>query len=530
MPKRVLAVFMTLVMLMTACSFRIMYLSGNGGAVRTGGYGSGYTLELTRGRGTVYDCKMRPLTNSDTAYIAVVPPTPAAAADITGQLGGAAAIEALGLLRSSKPAAIEVPQGFLSENCTVVKTFRHYSENQPAAHIIGYTDSENNGVSGIEKAYNDLLRRDTPLTAHFTTDAHGNLLVGASPEIDYSGYDLSSGVVLTIDRELQSAVELAASRYFNAGAAVVMEVATGKIRAMCSLPDFDPENISAVLNDDSSPLINRALLGYNVGSVYKLLVAAAALECGTPPDTEFTCTGSYTVGDKVFTCLGRHGAVNMETALAVSCNIYFIQLARSISYRPILSLSRSAGFGRSILLCGGIEAESGSLPSAGTLGSQPAALANLSFGQGELMLTPLHMAAFVSAVAAGGYYRAPSLIEGVTDGSGNITEATDAAVPARILNSDTADILKNYMINAVETGTGKAARPESGGAGGKTATAETGWVRDGREVYQTWFAGFFPADDPVYAAVVLAEDGASGSRTSAPVFKLIADYVNGGAE
>ena len=82
------------------------------------------------------------------------------------------------------------------------------------------------------------------------------------------------------------------------------------------------------------------------------------------------------------------------------------------------------------------------------------------------------------------------------------------------------------MINTVETGTGKAAKPESGGAGGKTATAETGWIKDGREVYQTGFTGLFPAQNPQYAVAVLAEDGASGSRTSAPVFKLIADYVS----
>ncbi len=527
MSKRVLSVFMVMVIIMTVCSFRVMYLSGGEKGVAAAGYNSGLRLEISHGRGTIYDYKMQPITNSDTEYIALVPPTPQGIIDITDQLSSDDTQDTLERLKDGKLVAVKVSSGFLSESCSVVKVFKRYTPGQSAIHLIGYVNSDNTGMSGIEKAYDDVLRRDKALTAVFSTDARGNLLTGTEPEIDYSGYDLSTGVCLAIDRDLQKAAELAASRYLKAGAVVVLDVDTGKIRAMCSLPAYDPENIAASLNDESSPLINRALLNYNVGSVYKLVVAAAALEHGISGDTRFSCSGSYTIGDKTFNCLGTHGSIDMATALEVSCNIYFIQLARKFSPESILSISRASGFERSIDLCDGISAEAGLLPSIETLKTQPAARANLSFGQGDLMLTPLHMAEFVSAIASGGYYRTPSLIEGFVDEKGNLVDEPEAAVPAKIMSADTANILKKYMIKVVDSGTGKGAKPETGGAGGKTATAETGWIKEGREVYQTWFAGFFPADKPKYAVVIMAEDGASGSRTSAPVFKLIADYVNG---
>lgn len=524
MYKRMLAVFISIVIIMTTCSFRIMYLT-SGSDVKVSNYRSGYKIEISRGRGTIYDCNLNPMTNDSIEYIAIVPPTPQAVMEIADQLDDETAQNVLERLKSGNPVTTAVPSGFLSESCTVIKTFKRYSSTQPAAHIIGYINSDNIGTSGIEKAYEDILSRSSPLTATFRTDAKGNILSGTEPEIDYSGYNLSAGVALTIDKELQSAVELAASRYLDAGAVVVLDIDTGKIRAMCSLPEFDQYNVAASLNDDSSPLINRALLNYNVGSVYKLVVAAAALEQGLSPDTMFTCTGSYTVGDKTFHCLGKHGTINMETALEVSCNIYFIQLAKSFSPESILGMSRSAGFERSMYLCAGISSDSGLLPSLNVLNTQPAALANLSFGQGDLMLTPLHMAGFISAIASGGYYREPSLIEGLVDDKGNLCNTSVPQAPAKILSDSTARTLREYMIKTVESGTGKAAKPEKGGAGGKTATAETGWVKDEREIYQTWFTGFFPAENPKYSVVILAEDGASGSRTSAPVFKLIADYV-----
>lgn len=524
MYKRMLAVFISTVIIMTVCSFRVMYLTG-GSDIQAADYRSGYRLEISRGRGTIYDCNLSPITNDSIEYVAIVPPTPQAVMEITEQLDGETAQSVLERLRSGNPVTTVVSSGFLSESCTVIKTFKRYSSTQPAAHIIGYINSDGSGTSGIEKAYDDILSRPSALTATYRTDANGNILSGSEPEIDYSGYNLSAGVVLTIDKGLQLAAEAAASRYLDAGAVVVLDISTGKIRAMCSLPKFDQYNVAESLEDESSPLINRALLNYNVGSVYKLVVAAAALEQGVSPDTTFSCSGSYMVGDKEFHCLGEHGTINMETALEVSCNIYFIQLAQSFLPQSILSISRSAGFERSFYLCDGISSDSGLLPSLETLRTQPAALANLSFGQGELMLTPLHMAGFISAIASGGYYREPVLIEGLVDDSGSLYDVSEQQAPAKILSDSAAGILKEYMINTVESGTGTAAKPESGGAGGKTATAETGWIKDGREVYQTWFTGFFPADDPQYAVVVLAEDGTSGSRTSAPVFKLIADYV-----
>ena len=163
----------------------------------------------------------------------------------------------------------------------------------------------------------------------------------------------------------------------------------------------------------------------------------------------------------------------------------------------------------------------GTLPREEDL-SAPAALANFSFGQGDLLATPLQIAAMVNAIADDGLYTEPSLVQGRYAGREEVV-ATAASVSYRAMTSRSAELVRGYMEAAVEGGTASAGKPEAGGAGAKTATAETGSQKDGEPVIQAWCAGFYPAGEPRYTIVVMAENGKSGSGVCAPVFKEIAD-------
>ena len=155
----------------------------------------------------------------------------------------------------------------------------------------------------------------------------------------------------------------------------------------------------------------------------------------------------------------------------------------------------------------------------------PAALGNFSLGQGSLLTTPLQIAVMTSAIVNDGIVTPAQLISRITDISGKASDYARSA-PVRVMSSQTASTLRAMMIGVIESGTGGAASPLSGGAGGKTATAQTGLLaQDGGRVTQAWFTGFFPAESPRYVVTILAEGGDSGSRSAAPVFAAVANAI-----
>ena len=332
---------------------------------------------------------------------------------------------------------------------------------------------------------------------------------------------------LTIDAEMQKLLERIVKLNIRAGAAVILETETGNIKAMTSVPEFSPDDISEDISAADAPLLNRALNPYSVGSVFKIVTAAACLENGFDAEKQYNCTGSITVGQNTFNCINEkgHGQVDMERALEVSCNCYFIHAGLEVGGDKILEMAEKLGFGKSTELAGGIVSAAGKLPSERNLAS-PAATANFAFGQGELMATPVQIACMVSAIANGGTYLEPKLVIGLTNAEGEVSQPAESGNSYRAVSDQTAEILKNYMISVVENGSGKSAKPENGGAGGKTATAQSGWYDDEGEIYHTWFAGFYPAEDPKYTIVLIKEDGNSGSKDCAPLFKQIVDGID----
>ena len=190
----------------------------------------------------------------------------------------------------------------------------------------------------------------------------------------------------------------------------------------------------------------------------------------------------------------------------------------------MLEIAERLGVGKNFVLAAGIENQPGTLPTLDSLQS-PAALANFSFGQGDLMATPLQIAAMINAIVNDGNYVQPRLLEYTTDADGRPVHTYESAPLVSAMSKQTANTLRDYMVQTVATGTAGTGMPAHGGAGAKTATAETGWIQDGHTVIQAWYAGFYPAEQPRYVVVVLAEDGKTGSGTCGPIFKQIADRI-----
>ncbi|MCI8497288.1 MAG: penicillin-binding protein 2, partial [Clostridiales bacterium] len=390
-----------------------------------------------------------------------------------------------------------------------------------------YTDASGHGVSGLEKLYDNWLSEaEGSLKLTYAVSALGRPLAGEDPEITDTRLSSIQGVQLTIDSRIQKIAEQAAEKYLTQGAVVVMEVPNGKIRASVSVPDFSPVNLEDALTDPLEPMVNRAFSSYNVGSIFKPVTAAAALELGVSPSQSYECTGSVDVSGVVFHCnnLNGHGVLNMEEALAHSCNCYFIHLAQDIGASALWNMADRMGFGHPLSLCEGLSVDEGVLPTLSALQS-PAALANLAFGQGELMASPVQMAAVFCAIAADGQMPRPSVVEGLIDENGRLPDDALPYQSATVMSPQNAAMLRSLLDAPLEYGTAVPAAPENVAAGGKTATAETGIIRDGKSIVQTWFAGFFPYNEPKYVVVVFAEASPSGSRTSSPVFKEIAEKI-----
>ena len=318
MERRCAGVFVTLILLFMAMVLRIFVLSRSAYYAAVAGGQSSWLLEVDQSRGQIYDCNLKPLTGSETRYVAAVEPSAEAAGALYPVLAEEDREAATHALAGLTPFVIDVtsPEVY-APGVEVFEVQDRVSAGQTAVHLIGYLDSEGKGVTGLEAAFDEYLRScGGSLSVRYATDTMGQALSSTAPEVVNENYGAGGGVVLTIDREIQQAAEQAAARYFEKGAVVVLDVHTGEIRAMASLPSYDPTNVAAALEDPDSPLINRALLPYSVGSTFKVLVAATAIEQGYADHTH-DCPGYIQVEDVIFHChnLAGHGLLNMTQAL-----------------------------------------------------------------------------------------------------------------------------------------------------------------------------------------------------------------------
>ncbi|MBR2589870.1 MAG: penicillin-binding protein 2 [Clostridia bacterium] len=400
-----------------------------------------------------------------------------------------------------------------------------YDDAPLCAHLIGYTDAQNNGVCGIEKDYNDFLKA-IPNHINLSTfkDARGNLLIGKGTRIDRSKQCTDSGIMLTIDRDIQLIAE-EAGQTLHQGAVIVMNAATGELLASVSYPTFNPNALEEYIADTANqPMLNRAFTRFNVGSVFKVVVCLAALEAGVSEKTCFSCAGKIHCGGVTFSCHKKegHGKINMTQAVAFSCNTYFIQLAQKIGYYKIYEICKRLGIEKSIPLSASLSAQAGTLPDSADM-SAAAALANLSFGQGALLSSPLWLCKLYSAILNGGYSVEPQLLLGKMM-SGDIKNLFSVQ-EKRVFSKQHADALYRMLCCAVSSGTGIAASTDKCAVAGKTATAQTGFYTGKKEKLISYFIGLFSIKGEQFTVLVMCENGTSGSKDCAPVFKEICEGI-----
>lgn len=490
--------------------------------VMTAAESSYITVNAGDSQGTVYDRNFMPLTNAETEIIAVAVPS----AVTLEELYDLAADK--DELRSSyakgRPFAFRcVRSGEESAGVTFFELPVRYGEDMIAPHVVGYL-SEDSGASGIEYAYDSILRSgNMENSVTYSTDGSGSVLIGSEKSVIRSTKQ-KTGVVTTIDSRIQRICE-EAGKNIGKGAIVVTDVETGEILALASFPEFDVNNIGKALNDQRSPMIDRALYSYSVGSIFKLVTACEGLNEGFGGYV-YDCTGSSDVSGQLFRChrSDGHGLQTMSEAMTNSCNTYFISLGQALDIPKLRGLAFSLGFGREIHLCAGMTASAGVLPTVEEL-LVPAELANFTFGQGKLSATPLQINAMTCAIANGGELVMLSLVRGITvDGESVGNEKLPRR--SRVMTEENAKELRKMMISAVYLNDSSRAKARYIRVAAKTSTAQTGrFDEDGEELCNAWITGFFPSSSPKYAVTVLVEEGGYGNDSAAPVFSSIADGI-----
>jgi penicillin-binding protein 2 len=403
----------------------------------------------------------------------------------------------------------------------------------------GYSGDEQVGITGLE-AWGE----------PYLAGTRGATLVVLTPQGQVSATlatrepEPARNVYSALDHDLQIAAQNLLQGY--RGAIVVMDVHTGEVLALASSPAFDPnvlvqpgvdaQVLNALLGDPARPMLNRASQGtYPLGSVFKVVVMAAALEAGGyTPQTPYTCTGVWTglgpnwvKGDWK---PGGHGTISLHEALVGSCDPYFYEIGLNLDrINPQIMPSYGAQFGFGAKLgAEGIAEDGGLMPDPAwkrdNLGEgwTPGDSVNLSIGQGFLLVTPLQTVDMLAAVANGGTRLKPLLVHHVAAPGG----ASEDFVRPQVLGSlpVSAEHLAAVQdaLRGVTSEEGGTARHRFTGlsipVAGKTGTAENA----GEEPH-AWFAGYAPADDPQIAIVVLVENSGEGSEYAAPMFRRLVE-------
>ncbi len=471
---------------------------------------------------SIYDCNGQRLNNLSYEYKAVIDPNSENALKIISYIDDIDTYT--NGMKGNLPFLCNVSQEYI-DNTIVFKNAVRTDSDQLARHIVGYT-SDNTGVCGIEYGFDSFLRENyTKNEATFSINAVGSVLDGLYSDCSFAE-PLDSGVVTAIDSDIQMICENALKYSgIDMGTVIVMDVKTGEIKACVSYPQFDPDDLEASINDERSPFINRVFSTYSVGSIFKLVTSAAALELGISPDFTYTCDGSIDVNGQIFNChkWGGHGEINMYEAIELSCNPYFIALSEYIDTDCFLDTARKFGFGEQTELCNGITSVSGYLPTSREL-SVRAELGNFSFGQGKLTATPLQICRMTAAIANNGMCPYPKLILGIKNADGTF-DKTEYPINQRVISYLTAKKLQQFMTDTVNADNSYS-KSYIVSSAGKTSTAQTGrFNENGTEQLNCWFTGYFPTDNPQYAVTVMIENGYSGNATAAPIYKQIAESI-----
>ena len=397
---------------------------------------------------------------------------------------------------------------------------RTYVDGPLYAHAGGFY-SIAYGLSGIEKSQDALLsgEADSLFWSRLT-----DLLAGRDQE--------GGAVELTIRGGVQSAAAEALGD--QVGAVVALDPRTGEVLAMYSSPSYDPavlaahntaavsESYRSLADDPVSPLINRAIGGdtYPPGSIFKLVVAAAALEAGATPQTVVNAPTELELPQSTST-LGNYGGdpcveegdtTTLADALRTSCNTAFADLGMNLGWDAIAREAAEFGWGATI------EVPLRVTPSQLPEDPDDAQVALSSIGQYDVKATPLQVAMVGAAIANEGTLMKPYLVASTRGPDLRIIDLAEPSVYSQPLTVEDAAALRDMMVLAVEDGTGRNAQIADVSVAGKTGTAQTGV--EGEEDH-AWFVGFAPADNPTVVVAVVVENGGTGGSVAAPIAKSV---------
>lgn len=495
-------------------------------------------LETGIARGQIYDRNMIPFTDRELKKVIVINgnTNKEEAAELLAKAAGISTQEMLNKIRDAEGrleieakdfdnAELQILEKGMVRGISIIEKRIRYSEDSLASHVIGHlSDSDLRGQIGIEKSMDNLLAQGGGERIVAIVDSQNNLIPSLGfQKIEVDGKGDRLGIKLTLDFHMQKIVEDVLKEKQITGSAVVMDVKNGDILAMASTPDFDQGNIKKYITRNDDLLINKAITNFDLGSIFKTVVAAAALENGLVDLEEtFLCEGEIPVNNSVIKCATynshKETPITLKDAFAISCNTTFVKLGMRVGAAKILAMAKTMGFSEkqcSELL----EEKAGYIPT-----TQEDGIGNISIGQGKIQATPLQVTTMMATIANNGIMNKPNIIISVlNDKTGETIENLTRSTPTTVLRTSTTDILKDYLHQVTTTGTGKQANlDEFGGSSGKTSSAETGMSG---EIVHGWFAGFVPSDKPQYAITVFVYNGKSGGSSAAPLFKEIARKI-----
>lgn len=386
------------------------------------------------------------------------------------------------------------------------KETRQYPYNALFAHTVGYATRGRTGIEALANYY--LLDSHISLSKKAANDAAGVKNPG-------------DNVYTTLDTGLQqtASVALGSAR----GAIVVTEVSTGRVLAMVSKPDFDPNTISTQWeklssDTDSSVLLNRAAQGlYPPGSTFKIVTALEYIR--ENPDTwqdySFQCTGSFQYGNSKISCYhgSKHGQVDFTKSFAKSCNSSFANIGVSLDKDAFAKTLSTLLFDNSLPT----DILSGKSSVYISSSMTDAEMMQAAIGQGKTQITPLHMNLITCAIANGGVLMEPYLIDSVRSADGTLVKSFRPKTYGSLMSEAEASILSGLMTEVVESGTATKLKNNTYAAAGKTGSAEY----DSKGDSHAWFTGFAPAEDPKIAVTVIVEGGGSGGETAVPIARKI---------
>jgi penicillin-binding protein 2 len=440
-----------------------------------------------------------------------------------------------------------------------IRPQRQYAYGTLACHILGYLKQwekgdvssankrafdhyigEEKGIAGVEATMDEYLRgpegRKTVLK-----DEKGRTI----GMLDYTKPGTGARVQLSIDARIQFLLENTLRRAGRA-AGVVMDVNTGEVLAMASVPDYDPNSfipsisrekfIEYSSNPQLSPFTNRTIASFEPGSTMKIPTAIAGAVQGIA-NRKFSCDGFVPFGNHKIGCWiynkngGRHGLLSLPNAIQVSCNPYFNKMANTIGWKAMVDGCSLVGFGKKT----GIELpneDPGILPGSRSWRAArpgavmtPALTAMMSIGQGDMLATPLQMAAMVSTIANGGKYFQPRVVKKVTADDGKVLVPDIPKLEIDLLQSGVKEsdlkLIREGMRKAVNEagGTAGKVRMEDIVVAAKTGTAQT--TDNGKKSNNSWIISFAPFEQPRYAVVILVQAGGSGGGVCGPLVNTV---------